>query len=399
MPHVKFIVAHDTGNPGSTARGNVRYYERSNNEMSASAHIFVDDKEVIECIPALTATPEKAWHVLYNVETDNKLYGFNANDAAIGVEYCFGQKIDADEAYKRYVWVMAYICHKFGLDPSKSIVGHHILDPRRKTDPVNGLIKSNRSYEQLLRDVAAEYNECTGQPDPVIVTPVGERTVKSVVKLNVRRGKPSTRAEIASVVQPGTLLTYVATVEGDAVNGNNRWYQDANGNFFWSGGTVPHESDMTAPQPVSTSPAVVTVTPSAALELTLNRKIYTETTTIGELLVNGKFHCYTLEDKDRPNEPKVFGKTAIPEGKYEVAVTYSNRFKARMPLLLNVPNFEGIRIHTGNTAEHTHGCLLVGLSKTDNKVLQSTDAYKSLFPIIDAAAKVGKCFITIKKDA
>jgi len=105
---IKFLVAHDTGNPNSTARGNVRYYENSRNTESASAHIFVDDKEIIECIPATTGTPEKAWHVLYNVVTDNKLYGANANDAAIGVEYCYGDNIDADESYKRYVWMLAY---------------------------------------------------------------------------------------------------------------------------------------------------------------------------------------------------------------------------------------------------------------------------------------------------
>ncbi len=86
-PTVKFIVAHDTGNPKSTARANRNYYENSRDEQSASAHIFVDDKEIIECIPALVK-PEKAWHVLYGVLTDNQLFGFNPNDAAIGVEYC-----------------------------------------------------------------------------------------------------------------------------------------------------------------------------------------------------------------------------------------------------------------------------------------------------------------------
>ncbi|MDA0616973.1 N-acetylmuramoyl-L-alanine amidase, partial [Acinetobacter baumannii] len=99
-PGVRFVVAHDTGNPGSTAAANVRYYESSRDVQSASAHIFVDDKQILECIPALTGTPEKAWHVLYNVETDNRMFGLNANDAAIGVEYCFGDNIDADEAYR-----------------------------------------------------------------------------------------------------------------------------------------------------------------------------------------------------------------------------------------------------------------------------------------------------------
>lgn len=123
-PAVKFIVVHDTGNKNSTAAGNVKYYINSANSESASAHLFVDDKEILECIPALTAPPEKAWHVLYNVTTDNQLYGYNANDAAIGVEYCFGDNINADEAYKKYIWVIAYLCYTFKLDPATSIVGH-----------------------------------------------------------------------------------------------------------------------------------------------------------------------------------------------------------------------------------------------------------------------------------
>src|SRR6266545_4689932 len=121
-PEVKFVVAHDTGNPGSTASGNLAYYERSREEMSASAHLFVDDREIVECIPALTEAPEKAWHVLYGVATDNQLFGFDANDAAIGVEYCYGGAIAADEAYRKYVWLIAYTCHHFGLDPATSVV-------------------------------------------------------------------------------------------------------------------------------------------------------------------------------------------------------------------------------------------------------------------------------------
>lgn len=239
-PGPRFIVAHDTGNPDSTAAQNVSYYENSRDKESASAHLFVDHREIIECIPALTAPPEKAWHVLYNLPTDNQLYGHNANDAAIGVEYCFGGDIDADEAYRKYVWTMAYACFKFGLDPQQVIVGHFILDPDRKSDPVTGLARSRRTYEQLLRDVVLEHAECTGvvADDPIPVT-VAAGTATATVKLNIRQGKPSTRAPIRQVVAAGAQLSYQGwTDAGEPVNGNTRWYQDGNGNYFWSGGVV-----------------------------------------------------------------------------------------------------------------------------------------------------------------
>lgn len=172
-PAVKFIVAHDTGNPESTAANNVNYFENSRNKMHVSAHIFVDDKEIIECIPALTSeNPEKAWHVRYQVPTDNELYNCNANDAAIGIEYCYGDNINADEAYQRYIWVIAYTCCKFKLDPKISIVGHHVLDPGRKFDPTSGLRHSKRGYEQLLKDVVLEYTICKNNSvvDPHSIT-------------------------------------------------------------------------------------------------------------------------------------------------------------------------------------------------------------------------------------
>lgn len=163
MPRVGFMVSHDTGNPGSTAEGNVGYYENSRNSMSASAHIFVDDNSIVECIPFLTGTPEKAWHVLYNVPRDNAMYGDDANDIAGGVELCWGKGIDSKESYKRFIWVMAYSCYKFKLDPAKAITGHEILDPGRKIDPSNGLKYMGISYAQFLKDVVAEYNECVGK--------------------------------------------------------------------------------------------------------------------------------------------------------------------------------------------------------------------------------------------
>jgi N-acetylmuramoyl-L-alanine amidase len=156
----RFMVAHDTGNPGSTAAGNVSYYENSRDEIEASAQIFVDDKEIIECIPFLTGDPEKAWHVRYNPGIDNEIFGADANDAAGGVELCYGGSIDLPEAYKRYVWVLAYSCYRYGLDPAKDISGHHILDPTRKTDPMNAFKMLGKTFGQFIQDVADEYNDC-----------------------------------------------------------------------------------------------------------------------------------------------------------------------------------------------------------------------------------------------
>lgn len=160
MPKVDFIVAHDTGDPGATAEAIIKYYENSRNQMSASAHTFIDDKNIIECIPLLTGKPEKAWHVRYNAIIDNKMYGDDANDVAGGVELCWGGNINFQEAYKRYVWYLAYACYKFGLNPAKHIVGHEVLDPGRKIDPSNGLKHGGKTYRQLLNDVVAEYNAC-----------------------------------------------------------------------------------------------------------------------------------------------------------------------------------------------------------------------------------------------
>jgi len=157
---VQFIVAHDTGNPGSTAQNNVDYYKRVANESYASAHIFVDDKQILECIPALTGPTERAYHVIYDVTKDNELFGVDANDGAIGVEFCYGNGINFTEAYKKYVWVIAYICFKFNIDPRKKITGHFILDPARKTDPVGGLKFGGKTFPQFLADVVTEYNNC-----------------------------------------------------------------------------------------------------------------------------------------------------------------------------------------------------------------------------------------------
>lgn len=95
--------------------------------------------------------------------------------------------------------------------------------------------------------------------------------------------------------------------------------------------------------------------------------------TIGHLYIDGQYFCDTLEDTVRTGI-KIAGKTAIPAGTYKVKKTMSPRFKTILPEILNVPNFSGVRIHSGNTAKDTDGCLLLGLNKTKGAVINSKDA-------------------------
>lgn len=117
------------------------------------------------------------------------------------------------------------------------------------------------------------------------------------------------------------------------------------------------------------------------MELLLERKWCKPDYTIGRLYVNGKFYCNTLEDTVRDinkngtfdcGEFKISGHTAIPYGKYEVIVNYSPKFKRELPRLLNVPHFEGILIHRGNTHKASSGCVLVGENTKKGMVLNST---------------------------
>ncbi len=94
------------------------------------------------------------------------------------------------------------------------------------------------------------------------------------------------------------------------------------------------------------------------MKLLLKRKETTEFFTEGDLYVNGEWFCFTLEDTVR-HGPKVYGQTAIPAGHYKVAVTYSNRFKREMTQILDVPDFQGIRIHQGLDPSMSLGCPLI----------------------------------------
>lgn len=93
--------------------------------------------------------------------------------------------------------------------------------------------------------------------------------------------------------------------------------------------------------------------------------------TIGKLYIDGHYLCDTLEDTVRPAGTKIAGKTAIPVGTYRVKKTMSPRFKKILPEIMNVRGFTGVRIHAGNTAADTDGCLLLGLNKAKGQVLDS----------------------------
>ncbi len=114
--------------------------------------------------------------------------------------------------------------------------------------------------------------------------------------------------------------------------------------------------------------------------------------TIGALYIDGKYFCDTLEDRvrDLEKEKKVPGETAIPAGTYRVVVNVSPRFKRRLPRLLDVPGFDGILIHRGNTPEDTAGCILVGENRERGKVVNSAAYELRLTEMLDRVQDKGE---------
>ncbi len=129
------------------------------------------------------------------------------------------------------------------------------------------------------------------------------------------------------------------------------------------------------------------------MKLDLIRQELTDSSTIGSLLIDSEFFSFTLEDAVR--EVKIPGQTAIPYGSYEVITNYSNRFKRVMPLLLNVPGFSGVRIHNGNTAKDTDGCILLGFIKDKNFIGDSKKAFSEFMKKLQSGLKAGKVRIEI----
>lgn len=128
------------------------------------------------------------------------------------------------------------------------------------------------------------------------------------------------------------------------------------------------------------------------MEIRVRRIARKDGYTISKMYVDNAYFCDTLEDTDRGLADtmqvdeilanKLKGITAIPTGKYDVILTFSPRFKRVLPLLLNVKGFEGIRIHPGNYAEDTEGCLLVGENKEKGKVINSRATFERLMSIL-----------------
>jgi hypothetical protein len=128
------------------------------------------------------------------------------------------------------------------------------------------------------------------------------------------------------------------------------------------------------------------------MNLKLVRKYRKETYTIGKLYVDGVYFCDVIEDKDRGLDDTMFladimvkkkyGETAIPYGTYKVEINYSPKYKRLMPQIMNVKGFGGIRIHSGNTAKDTLGCLIVGKNTKKGMVTESRATYNKLFALM-----------------
>lgn len=142
------------------------------------------------------------------------------------------------------------------------------------------------------------------------------------------------------------------------------------------------------------------------MEIKVIRKYKKENYTIGQVLVNGKFFCNSLEDKDRGlrqdmslsqlKKLKVYGKTAIPSGTYEVTVYFWPKYRKNYPLLLNVGAFEGILVHAGTNESHTLGCILIGENKVKGQLTNCEKYVRTLTKMCEEAKKNGeKITITI----
>lgn len=129
------------------------------------------------------------------------------------------------------------------------------------------------------------------------------------------------------------------------------------------------------------------------------------TTTLGVVFLDGKFFGFSCEDviREKPGQPvhawKVDGQTAIPAGKYRVAITKSEKFGRMLPEVQNVTGFEGIRIHPGNGPADTEGCLLFGKQRDDvnQRILLSRMACDEFQAKLAVALNAGEpCWLVVE---
>lgn len=139
------------------------------------------------------------------------------------------------------------------------------------------------------------------------------------------------------------------------------------------------------------------------MEILVKRKYRKTDYTIGAMYIDGEYFCDTVEDTDRGltdkmsveeiNKRKVYGKTAIPTGRYRVELSYSNKFKKTLPLLKDVLGFCCIRIHSGNKADDSFGCIIVGENKIKGGVINSRATMERLMEKLKGQTKI---YITIE---
>lgn len=127
------------------------------------------------------------------------------------------------------------------------------------------------------------------------------------------------------------------------------------------------------------------------MTLSHQRDTFTPESTLGKIFIGNLLICETLELPYKDGLPG----SAIPQGRYPVIITFSNRFQREMPLLLNIPGRSSIRIHWGNTEADTEGCILVGLTRGSDLVGESRLAFEKLWNIIEASARAGSCLIDV----
>lgn len=212
-----FAVAHDTGNPNTTAQDNVNYYKNSYNidwSLVASAHIFVDDKECIVCIPVT----EKAWHVLYNTPIDNNWYNADANDAAFGIEGSyFDDKARSKKSLDNMARVMAYLCNYWKIDYKTEVPGHQDIQSD-KVDPGNLLQAAgySRNVSNFDKQVAKYINgvkeDSNKEPSKDLSEPTKEKPTPS----------PQSNVKYKAAIE------YMHSLKGQYIDFDNAWaYQCA----------------------------------------------------------------------------------------------------------------------------------------------------------------------------